>query len=232
MADDLLIGVIIDIMLYILYSNQSKRGIFMGERKRDKILGIRTVGMREWAFNKVHYNRYEATPYKALDKLAEDYMFRDVDRIVDFGCGRGRVVFYLHNRFQLPVVGIEANHQTYEEAIENKAVYSLKAKHITAPIEFKYGLAQHYKIDKRDNCFYFFNPFSVHIFRKVVYNILRSVEKDNRTVDLILYYPTHEYKDFLETTPFTIINKIKVPRVIDKKDKFIIYRLNETAWEE
>lgn len=200
----------------------------MGERKQDRLLGIRTVGIREWKDFEFQYNRYEATPYKALNELSENYMFRDTDKIVDFGCGRGRVAFYLHNRFHLPVTGIEANEKTYEEALENLAGYRLRAKHITAPIKFKYGLAQHYKIDKEDNCFYFFNPFSVHIFRKVVHNILRSVEKERRTVDLILYYPISEYKDFLESnTPFTILDEIKVPDVSDKNEMFLIYRLTE-----
>lgn len=203
----------------------------MGERKQDKLLGIRTVGIREWADNNIQYNRYEPTPYKALNELSKNYKFKDIDRIVDFGCGRGRVAFYLHNRFHLPVTGIEANDKTYEEALENKAIYRMNAKHINAPIKFKYGLAQHYKIDKRDNCFYFFNPFSAHIFRKVVHNIMRSVEKDRRTVDLILYYPISEYKDFLKNnTPFTIINKIRVPERSDKKEKFIIYRLKEEVF--
>ncbi|NMA65246.1 MAG: SAM-dependent methyltransferase, partial [Clostridiaceae bacterium] len=131
----------------------------------------------------------------------------------------------------IPVTGIETNEITYEEALENKTGYRKKAKNITAPITFKYGLAQHYKIDKEDNCFYFFNPFSAHIFRKVVHNILRSVEKHRRTVDLILYYPIREYIDFLETsTPFTIINEIRVPDASNKKEKFLIYRLKEESF--
>jgi len=199
----------------------------MGERRQDKLLGIRTVGIREWKGNKYQYNRYEATPYKALNKLFKNYKFNKNDRVVDFGCGRGRVAFYIHNRFQLPVTGIEANDKTYEEALENKANYRVKAKHIIAPINFHYGLAEHYKIDKTENCFYFFNPFSVHIFRKVVNNILRSVEKDRRTVDLILYYPIREYRDFLKTTPFTIINKIRLPGTGDENEKIVIYRLRE-----
>jgi SAM-dependent methyltransferase len=204
----------------------------MGDRRQDKLLGIRTVGIREWTDSKAQYNRYEATPYKALNILSENYKFRNAKKVVDFGSGRGRVAFYLHNRFHLPVTGIEANSKTYQEALENKAMYRLRAKHITAPIKFKYGLAQHYKIEKRDNCFYFFNPFSVNVFRKVVHNILRSVEKDRRAVDLILYYPIHEYKDFLKSTPFTMINKIRVPGGSDKKEKFIIYRLREEVFNE
>lgn len=200
----------------------------MAERKQDKLLGIRTVGIREWKDSKVHYNRYEATPYKALNSLFKHYKFNKTDKVVDFGCGRGRVAFYIHNHFHIPVTGIEVNDKTFEEALDNKARYRFKAKDISAPIKFNYGLAEHYKIDKSENCFYFFNPFSVQIFKKVVRNILYSVEKDLRTVDLILYYPIEEYKEFLKTcTPFTIINKIRIPGTRDIREKFIIYRLRE-----
>lgn len=216
--------------LYKLKSKTKER-YSVRERKQDKLLGIRTVGIREWDDNMVHYNRYEATPYKALDEFSKHYKFRDTDKVVDFGCGRGRVAFYLHNRFHIPVTGIEANAKTYEEALENKESYRKKAKHITAPIKFEHGLAQHYKIGKADNCFYFFNPFSAHIFRKVVQNILLSVEKDKRTVDLILYYPINEYKDFLKTsTPFAIIDEIRIPGMFDEKERFIIYRLTEEVF--
>lgn len=169
----------------------------MAERKQDKLLGIRTVGIREWKDNKVQYNRYEATPYKALNHLFKHYKLSKSDKVVDFGCGRGRVAFYIHNRFHIPVTGIEVNDKTYEEALDNKARYRLKAKHISAPIQFQYGLAEHYKIDKTDNCFYFFNPFSVQIFKKVVRNILYSVEKDVRTVDLIYIIRCRSIKIFL-----------------------------------
>ena len=116
----------------------------MGARKWDRRLGIRTIGLREWKGHR-HYNRYEATPYKALNRLFEVYKFRKGDRVVDFGCGRGRVTFTIHHRFHVPVVGIEANAQTYEEALANKDSYRANAKHIPAPIKLKYGLAEQYR---------------------------------------------------------------------------------------
>ena len=114
----------------------------MSARKYDRRLGIKTVGLREWD-NHHHYNRYEATPYEALDKLFEVYRLEETDRVVDFGCGRGRVAFYIHHRFQVSVTGIEAHDKTYEEALDNKANYRHKAKHVPAPIRLKYGLAEH-----------------------------------------------------------------------------------------
>lgn len=58
-------------------------------------------------------------------------------------------------------------------------------------------------------------------------NILNSVKTYEREVDLILYYPLPEFKEFLSFhTPFTMINKIKVAGIHGKYGKFVIYRLS------
>lgn len=202
----------------------------MSAKKYDRELGIKTVGLREWAGN-TQYNRYEATPYEALEALFRSYKIRKHHRVVDFGCGRGRVAFYIHRRFKVPVVGIEANDKTYEEALENKSSYRLKVKHISAPIRLKYGLAEHYQIKPEDNCFYLFNPFSSKVFKKVLANIVASVKQHPRTIDLILYYPLPEYKALVRKYPFRKINKIRVPGAEDALEKFIIYRLPEPQEE-
>ncbi|HZJ82433.1 MAG TPA: SAM-dependent methyltransferase [Clostridia bacterium] len=197
----------------------------MGERKLDRSLYIRTSGIREWNDGTVHYNRYEATPYTALEKLFQTYKLNEGDELVDFGCGRGRVAFYIHNRFQVPVTGVEANCDTYGEAIKNKRGYMMKTKHIKAPIRFEYGTAESYEIKEEENRFYFFNPFSIKVFRQVVNNILDSLEKQPRSIDLIIYYPTSQYKQFLQKdTPFELTNRVKISGVKDKREKFLIYR--------
>lgn len=196
----------------------------MAARKYDRRLGIRTVGLREWSGH-AHYNRYEATPYEALDELFKVYRFRKGDRVVDFGCGRGRVAFAIHHRFHVPVIGIEANDRTFEEALANKSRYRMKSKSIAAPIKLKYGLAEQYAVKPEDNRFYFFNPFSHRVFHKVVRNILRSVAESPRTVDFILYYPLPEYKDVLQQYRVPILNKVPVAGARDRHEKFLIYRL-------
>ena len=199
----------------------------MSAKKYDRELGIRTVGLREWS-GQSHYNRYEATPYEALDTLFRSYTLKRHKRVVDFGCGRGRVAFYIHRRFKVSVVGVEAHDKTYDEALSNKASYRVKAKHISAPIRLKYGLAEHYEVKPQDSCFYFFNPFSSEVFKKVLANIVASFEKVPRTIDLVLYYPLAEYKKEVKKYPFRKINKVRVPGAEDHHEKFIIYRLSET----
>ncbi len=202
----------------------------MSAKLFDQELGIRTTGLREWQGNTA-YNRYEATPYQALETLFRAYKIKKDARVVDFGCGRGRVVFYIHRRFRVPVVGIEANDKTYEEALDNKQRYRIKAKHIDAPIRLKYGLAEHYRVKPEDNCFYFFNPFSHKVFKKVMGNIMDSVEENPRSIDLILYYPLPEFKQIVKQYPFRKINKVRVPGAIDPLEKFVIYRLSKEALE-
>lgn len=197
----------------------------LAERKFDRNLQIRTGGLREWGESAHLYNRYEATPYAALEKLVQHYTFKPEDQVVDFGCGRGRVTFYIHHRFNIPVTGVEAHDKTFAEALTNKKMYRKKRQHLKAPITLEYALAEQYQVEKEDNCFYFFNPFSIKIFKQVISNILKSMKENGRTVELILYYPLPEFKEFLQTkTPFEMINKIKVKGDHGKYGKFVIYR--------
>lgn len=199
----------------------------MGERKFDQSLNIRTVGLREWRDSSLPYHRYEATPYRALEQLFSKYKLSNEDQLVDFGCGRGRVLFYIHRRFQIPVTGVEVNEQTLNEALRNKHNYRRYANHISAPIRLEYGVAEQYEIQPEDNRFFFFNPFSVQIFRQVVSNIVESAQKFPRAVDLILYYPVPDYKRFLHnSTDFKLFNKVKLSGAKDPLEKFLLYRLD------
>lgn len=199
----------------------------MRERKFDRSLSIKTTGIREWPDGMANYNRCEPTPYGALDYLSKNYKLNKGDRLVDFGCGLGRVAFYMHSRFQLPIIGIEANSKVYDEAMSNRENYLRKIKNINVPIEFKHSLAQHYKVQASDNRFYFFNPFSVEIFEDVVHNILESVEVHWRTVDIILYYPMLDYIKALENKKkFQLCNELVVEGSKDSNQKFLIYRLD------
>lgn len=196
---------------------------FVCDREYDRRLGIRTIGEREWEGHR-HYHGYEPTPYRALERLFEAYPFRPGDRVVDFGCGRGRVAFAIHDRFRVAVVGIEAHATTYGEALNNKRAYRRKVRGISPPIQFRHGLAEHYEIEPADNRFYFFNPFSHLVFQKVVGNIVNSVAKAPRTVDVILFYPVPEYGTVLRDFSFQLIEEIRVPYAPDEREKFHIYR--------
>jgi SAM-dependent methyltransferase len=193
----------------------------------DELLNIETEGTQRGYNKSFHYHRYEPTPYSALEKLFAEYELNSSDHIVDFGCGKGRLNFFIHNLFQASVTGVEMNEKLYEEAIENKANYLIKAKD-KGEIQFQCCLAEKYEINPLDNRFYFFNPFTIPIFWKIINNILVSVEKFKREVDVILYYPSEDYIYYLENhTLFELIKEVQLPGLYENNanERFLIYRL-------
>ncbi|MFF2754562.1 SAM-dependent methyltransferase [Psychrobacillus sp. NPDC058041] len=199
----------------------------MKEQDQDRFLRVKTEGIREWQHQSAHYNRYEATPYIALKALFDDYACNSNDKFVDFGSGKGRFPFYIHHHFHVSVTGVEMSGQLYQEAMENLIKYLERAKHSRASIQFERILAQEYEVDYRENRFYFFNPFSIQIFQKVISNIILSVESHPRSVDIILYYPTSDYIQFLElNTAFELLKEVKVPELYDQNsnERFMIFR--------
>lgn len=199
----------------------------MKEQDHDRLLRIKTEGIREWQHQSAHYNRYEATPYMALEALFDEYAYTISDKFVDFGCGKGRFPFYIHHHLHVSVTGVEMNGQLYQEALENLTKFLERAKQSRASIRFEHIFAEGYDIEPDDNRFYFFNPFSIQIFQKVISNILLSVEQYPRSIDVILYYPTSEYIQFLEgNTAFELLKEVRVPDLYDQNnnERFVIFR--------
>lgn len=200
----------------------------MNEYDYDKLLNIKTARQQEGFYKSYHYHRYEPTPYLALDELFKQYPLKSSDRVVDFGCGKGRLNFYINYYFHSTVIGIEMNEAFYQEAMENRSRYLQNVNRMRGEIHFVCCLAEKYPIDPADNIFYFFNPFSIQIFIKVINNLLRSVEQSEREVDLILYYGSEDYMYYLDNqTPFELKEEILLPEYKSNPfEKFLIYRLS------
>ncbi|GAA0077765.1 class I SAM-dependent methyltransferase [Clostridium sp. CTA-5] len=194
----------------------------------ERLFNIKTCGEQKIFNESLHYNRYEPTSYFVLETLFEKYKLKDIDSLIDFGCGKGRLNFYINYFFDSNVTGIEMNNYYYKEGINNKINYLKNNKKDKNKIKFFNCFAEEYKIQPYDNKFYFFNPFSLQIFMKVISNILLSVEEVEREVDVILYYPSDDYIYYLETrTCFKLIDEIKLNHLYDKdnRQKICIYRL-------
>lgn len=198
----------------------------------DQLLSVRTVNSGIYVDQLPDYHPYEATPYSTLHILFKSYQLKETDELVDFGCGKGRLLFYVHSHFEIAVTGIEMENQLYQKTLRNKQKYYQKAKHKEGSIQVKWCFAEDYQIKNTENKFYFFNPFSVEIFATVVQNILDSIEKNQREVDIILYYPSIEYIEHIEkNTPFILMKEVNVPGLhkINNRERFLIYRLTDNS---
>lgn len=199
----------------------------MNEQQFDKHLHINTVG-EQYGFPKLaHYHRYEPTPYSGLEQLFAAYQMPDNPVFIDMGCGKGRVPIYVHHKFHIPTIGIEMDAGFYTEAEENKRSYLQKMRP-HAPIKFIHTIAESYEIKSRDNVFFFFNPFSIHIFRTVIHNIWKSYEQRMRDIHIILYYPPYDYLQFLHHgTPFELLHEVQLENETNINERLCVFELKK-----
>lgn len=191
----------------------------------EKMLNIHTEEIQQDGKDSFHFHRYEPTPYEVIDSLFDRFQPKPNDVLVDYGCGLGRLNFYVEHRFGIRTVGIERIEAYYLRAVENQATYKGKREHIT----FIHTSAQDYIPSSSDTIFYFFNPFSLSIFRRVINRILDSVLETPRTVTLLLYYPEDDCLFYLEQhTDFHLTDEIAASDAIiqDRRERFCLYTLS------
>ncbi len=172
---------------------------------------------------------YEVTYYRDLVTLFDEISIEPEDTLVDFGCGLGRVLFYCNSRHYCKTVGVENNTSLYDGLIENAGKYQKKFLDQENRMSFYNVEADKYEVSDDDNYFYFFNPFSPVVFRKVLQNIIASVKRSPRDVNLIIYYPTFAYQREIKESNFFILKKmIKMSGYKDDpSEKVLVYYLSK-----
>ena len=162
------------------------------ENSMDKQLKIQTIG-RDDSKEDGYHHPYEPTPYTVLERLIESGYITKENIIVDYGCGKGRVDFYLSAQIGCQTIGIDFDERMIKKALENNRDFVGKRKP-----EFLHISAESYEITDADS-FYFFNPFSIEILCSVLGKILESYYKNPRPMTLFFYYPDEEYVAYLMT---------------------------------
>ena len=163
------------------------------EHAWDQRLQILTIGRDDKNADAYHHP-YEPTPYTVLERLADSGLFSEADVILDYGCGKGRVSFFLASQIHAKTIGIEYDSRIYEMALENQKTALSRAKTDFVPMR-----AEAYAVPQEVSRCYFFNPFSVEILRKVMARILESYYTDPREILLFFYYPSDEFVAYLMT---------------------------------
>ena len=163
------------------------------EQSWDKLLQIKTGGRDDTNADQYHHP-YEPTPYAVLERLAASGLFRETDTVLDYGCGKGRVGFFLGYRTRSKTVGIEYDAHIYESAVENRRTTISRVKP-----DFLLARAEEYQVPPQVSRCYFFNPFSAEILHKVMARIVESWYEHPRDIYLFFYYPADEYVAYLMT---------------------------------
>ncbi|MBE6980474.1 MAG: methyltransferase domain-containing protein [Ruminococcaceae bacterium] len=161
------------------------------ENTWDKLLQIQTCGRDELGADEYHHP-YEPTPYSVLERLAGSGLIGKDDVVLDYGCGKGRVGFFLSYRTKAKTIGIEYDERIYKSSLENRKTAKSKAN-------FLLTRAEEYEVPPEINRCYFFNPFSVEILHKVMARVCDSWYENPREIFLFFYYPADEYISYLMT---------------------------------
>lgn len=161
----------------------------------DKLLKIKTSGRDDSNSDQYRYP-YEPTPYSVLERLANSGYIRKKNTVLDYGCGKGRVDFFLSYQTRCKTIGIE-----YDERIFQNAKMNEESAVSGKRTEFIMQNAEHYEVPEEVDRCYFFNPFSVEILRKVMARIVESYYESPREMLLFFYYPSDEYISYLMTVP-------------------------------
>ena len=163
------------------------------ETSWDKLLQIKTSGRDDTNSDEYRYP-YEPTPYSVLERLVSSDLIGAGDVLLDYGCGKGRVDFFLSYRRLARTIGIEYDEHIYSSALENLKTVIARVKP-----QFVLARAEEYEVPQDVNRCYFFNPFSVEILHKVMARIIESYYEHPRELFLFFYYPSDEYLAYLMT---------------------------------
>ena len=179
------------------------------ENTWDKLLQIKTTG-RDASNSDQYRYPYEPTPYSVLERLANSGFIVKSDVVLDYGCGKGRVDFFLSYQTKAHTIGIEYDKRIYQSALDNQKTAVSKTR-----TEFVPASAETYEVPTQVNRCYFFNPFSVELLQKVVARIIESYYENPREMLLFFYYPSDEYISYLMT-----VDELEFYDEIDCSDLF------------
>ena len=195
----------------------------MKEEKWDKLLQIRTTGRDDSHADQYRYP-YEPTPYPVLERPANSGYIRKGNTLLDYGCGKGRVDFFLSWQTRCRSIGIEYDERIYEKAVENRNMSSVSGR-----VTFQAVDAGEFPVPESVDRIYFFNPFSLEILQKVISRIRDSYYEAPREILLFFYYPSDEYISFLMTVnELTFYDEIDCGDLYDGKDsreRIVIFKM-------
>ena len=202
----------------------------MKENKWDKLLRIRTSGRDDSNADQYRYP-YEPTPYSVLERLANTGLIRKDNTLLDYGCGKGRIDFFLSYQTRCQSIGIEYDERIYEKAIENKET-AISSGRVTIELTN----AENFMVSEIVDRIYFFNPFSVEILQKVISRIVDSYYENMRFIQLFFYYPSDEYITYLMTVDELIFaDEIDCQDLFpgnDSREKIVVFEMGELQVRE
>jgi SAM-dependent methyltransferase len=137
-----------------------------------------------------------ALPYQPTSVMALRRLLRTLDVgpgrvLVDFGCGKGRVLMVAAPFGFRALRGVEFSSSLCAVARANIDRFRRRSG-VAAEFEIIHGDAGEYVVRDDEDVFFLFNPFDDHVLERVIANISRSFAARPRPLLLIYRRPVHE----------------------------------------
>jgi SAM-dependent methyltransferase len=150
-----------------------------------------------------HGKRYQPALPFSLKKVLKKFRFPSNEVLLDFGCGKGRVLMVAIACGFTEVHGVEFSRSLCDIARENIAAFLLKTG-ASAVVKITHQDVVDYPIQPAESVFFLFNPFDEVILRSVLENVKASVLKHPRKIWIIYFNALH--RENLESDPaFSIL---------------------------
>ncbi len=131
---------------------------------------------------------YQPTRLRLVRQLMSALSPPPGSALVDFGCGKGRVLLLAAEYGFQRITGVEFAKELCRAAGDNVARYRKKTG-VQADIRIVEGDAVDYEIQDDDNVFFMFNPFAATVMTKIVQNVKQSLARKDRPVFIIYNNP-------------------------------------------
>lgn len=198
-------------------------GISNQEAVWEKMLRIKTTGRDDSRSDSYKYP-YEPTPYPVLERLANTGYIGKQNLLLDYGCGKGRVDFFMSYQTRCRTIGIEYHDRVYEGAMAN-----LERAASSGRVQFELANAEQFPVPVEVDRIYFFNPFSVEILIKALARVLESYYEKPREILFFFYYPSDEYIRYLmERNELQFLEEVDCSDLFEgekRREKISIWKL-------
>lgn len=166
------------------------------EIKGEKKYNINTTGadelkkLRRSGIDISHATIYMPVSYSLIEKTLEQIDDSNKNHFLDIGCGKGRALCVAAHFGFNQLTGIDFSEKLCEVAIKNLDNTKLHLPTINFSIVTQDAATVKVPVDT--DCIFLFNPFDEVIMKKVVENIIKSLEITPRLLNIIYTNPLHK----------------------------------------
>lgn len=145
------------------------------------------VRWRDLAWDKEHGNEYKPSTISNLKSLLDKSCITEADKVLDIGCGKGKVMYVLSQYRFSAIHGFDLSQALVKIANENFERLKVSDKCFAF-----WGDAMDYDNYDDYNYFYFFNSVPQRVFTVMIGKIEESLKRRPRKVRFFYMHPEQE----------------------------------------